>query len=82
MHPDLATLDEKIVAMDVWHVALPVNSRRDHGIGTVADAIEIVRPWGVDASSGLERAPGRKDAEKVSAYVEKMVKSLKSFLRA
>ena len=42
MHPDLATLEEKIVAMDVWHVALPVNSRRDHGIGTVADAIEIV----------------------------------------
>ena len=42
MHPGLATLEEKIVAMDVWHVALPVNSRRDHGIGTVADAIEIV----------------------------------------
>ena len=42
MHPSLATLDEKIVAMDVWHVALPVNSRRDHGIGTVANAIEIV----------------------------------------
>ena len=42
MHPQLATRDEKIVAMDVWHVALPVNSRRDHGIGTVADAIEIV----------------------------------------
>lgn len=42
MHPQVATIDEKIVAMDVWHLALPVNSRRDHGIGTVADAIEIV----------------------------------------
>ncbi|MEE9335299.1 MAG: enolase C-terminal domain-like protein [Granulosicoccaceae bacterium] len=38
----LSTLDEKIVAMDVWHAALPVNSRRDHGIGTVASEIEIV----------------------------------------
>ncbi len=42
MHPSLANLDEKIIAMDVWHLALPVNSRRDHGIGTVADKIEIV----------------------------------------
>jgi len=39
------------------------------GPDNVADAIEIVRPWGVDASSRLENAPGRKDAEKVSAYV-------------
>jgi len=38
----VAALDETIVAMDVWHVALPVNSRRDHGIGTVADTIECV----------------------------------------
>jgi len=28
--------------MDVWHLALPVMSRRDHGIGTVADDIEVV----------------------------------------
>ncbi|MEP1207531.1 MAG: enolase C-terminal domain-like protein [Rhizobiaceae bacterium] len=42
MNPALAALEEKIIAMDVWHLALPVNSRRDHGIGTVADAIEIV----------------------------------------
>jgi phosphoribosylanthranilate isomerase len=39
------------------------------GPANVADAITIVRPWGVDASSGLECAPGRKDAEKISAYV-------------
>ena len=35
-------IDEKIIDMDVWHLALPVNSRRDHGIGTVADKIEVV----------------------------------------
>ena len=42
MNPLLDTLEEEIISMDVWHLALPVNSRRDHGIGTVADAIEIV----------------------------------------
>ncbi len=38
----LSTLEEKIVEMDVWHLSMPVNSRRDHGIGTIADAIEII----------------------------------------
>ena len=38
----LRGLEEKIVAMDVWHVVLPVSSRRDHGIGTIADNIECV----------------------------------------
>ncbi|MGI9356543.1 MAG: enolase C-terminal domain-like protein [Rhizobiaceae bacterium] len=42
MDESVAALDETIVAMDVWHVALPVNSRRDHGIGTVSDTIECV----------------------------------------
>ena len=42
------------------------------GLGphNVADAIRIVRPWGVDASSGLEAAPGIKDPGKVSLFVE------------
>ena len=33
---------EKIIAMDIWHCQLPVNSRRDHGIGTVSDKIDVV----------------------------------------
>lgn len=36
----------------------------------VAAAIQRVRPWGVDASSKLEAAPGVKDHAKVRAYVE------------
>lgn len=37
--------------------------------GCVAAAIERVQPFGVDASSRLERAPGIKDAEKVRRFV-------------
>jgi indole-3-glycerol phosphate synthase/phosphoribosylanthranilate isomerase len=40
------------------------------GPGNVRDAIAAVRPWGVDASSSLEREPGIKDHDKVRAYVE------------
>jgi indole-3-glycerol phosphate synthase / phosphoribosylanthranilate isomerase len=38
--------------------------------GNVRAAIERVRPWGVDASSRLESAPGVKDHAKVRAYVQ------------
>lgn len=35
----------------------------------VADVVALVRPHVVDVSSGVEREPGRKDAEKVHAFV-------------
>jgi hypothetical protein len=42
------------------------------GLGpeNVAEAIDAVRPWAVDASSSLETTPGVKDHARVRAYVE------------
>jgi phosphoribosylanthranilate isomerase len=35
----------------------------------VSEAIEVLHPWGVDVVSGVEARPGKKDPEKVRAFV-------------
>jgi phosphoribosylanthranilate isomerase len=35
----------------------------------VAGMMAVLEPWGVDVVSGVEREPGRKDAERVKAFV-------------
>ncbi|MCS7043837.1 MAG: phosphoribosylanthranilate isomerase [Bryobacteraceae bacterium] len=40
------------------------------GPDNVKQAIAAARPWGVDACSRLESAPGRKDAARVRAFIQ------------
>jgi phosphoribosylanthranilate isomerase len=35
----------------------------------VAEAIHRLNPWGVDVASGVEATPGRKDPEKLAAFI-------------
>lgn len=38
----VSDLSQRIVALDLWHLALPVTTQRDHGIGRVAGTVEVV----------------------------------------
>jgi phosphoribosylanthranilate isomerase len=63
-----------------WKKAVPIaEEMRRGGINlvvaggltpeNVGEAIEILKPWGVDVVSGVEARPGKKDPEKVRAFV-------------
>jgi phosphoribosylanthranilate isomerase len=63
-----------------WDQAAPLSSEmRQNGVRmvvaggltpeNVGEAIEILHPWGVDVASGVEAQPGKKDPEKVRAFV-------------
>jgi phosphoribosylanthranilate isomerase len=63
-----------------WHSAAPIADLMGH-IGlrlivaggltpaSVEDAMRALTPWGVDVASGVEARPGKKDPEKVRAFV-------------
>jgi phosphoribosylanthranilate isomerase len=41
----------------------------------ISDAIGILKPWGVDVSSGVERSPGHKDPTKVQSFIQAVRKA-------
>jgi phosphoribosylanthranilate isomerase len=60
-----------------WRLAAALSKRRRvilaGGLNArnVQRAIEMVRPYGVDVSSGVESSPGRKDHEEVRLFVQR-----------
>jgi phosphoribosylanthranilate isomerase len=51
------------------HTGAPFMLSGGLNAGNVAEALRITRAPGVDVSSGVERAPGEKDPEKIRAFV-------------
>jgi phosphoribosylanthranilate isomerase len=62
-----------------WKDAVPMVSRISRSykvvvaggltVTNVTEAMHILKPWGVDVASGVEARPGKKDPDKVRAFI-------------
>jgi phosphoribosylanthranilate isomerase len=50
---------------------LPIVLAGGLGPDNIAEAVRAVRPWAVDVASGVERAPGVKDHDRMRLFVER-----------
>lgn len=64
------TVDWDRAAEFVMSTELPVILAGGLNPDNAAEAIETVRPYGVDVSSGVEAMPGTKDLGKLKAFIE------------
>lgn len=53
-----------------WGQEFPVILAGGLDCENVAEAIQIVKPFGVDASTRLEKSPGKKDIKKVGIFIK------------
>ncbi len=66
------TFDWKTAASGIRAISEKVKVVVAGGLNSsnVGDAIRILKPWGVDVASGVEARPGKKDPQKVRAFID------------